>query len=93
MRKIKIVGCCEEFGRYEDDAVLLGPGVAVMADRSTFYFIRVEPAQEPGFYVETESICDLCALSECDANIADIPEESIAFAFWIAGVKPLAIAG
>ncbi|WP_239613908.1 hypothetical protein [Cohnella mopanensis] len=90
---IKILGYDED-GRYEEDAVLLAPSIAIIADYvgSTFYFIRVEPSSETGFYEQTESICDINVLSECSATIDDIPPESLAFALWAAGVKSLAVA-
>jgi hypothetical protein len=80
--------------RCEDDAVLLAPGIAVIADRNTFYFIRVEPSSEAGFYSETETICDINVLSKCNATIDDIPPEALTFALWAAGIKrePLAVA-
>ncbi|MCQ4363039.1 hypothetical protein KQR54_18240 [Mycobacterium gordonae] len=84
---IKILGFDEE-GRYEEEAVLLSPGVAVIADRSTFYFVRVEPAHEDGFYSQRETICDVGILSECTATVDDIPPESLTFVLWAAGQKP-----
>lgn len=87
---IKLIGFDEE-GRYEVDAILLAPGVAVMEDHGSFYFIRIAPSDEANYFVETETICDIAVMNGCAVNLADIPPESIAFAMWVAG-KPVAVA-
>lgn len=91
---VKIVAYDEE-GRYEDTGVLLAPGIAVLSDRSTFYFIRIKPSDEPGFFVESEVICDVAIMNvsrDVDADIAYIPEGALSFAMWAAGLMPAAVA-
>ena len=95
MKRIKILGFYTEptngeLERCEDDAYLLAPDVAVIEERvgHTFYFVKVEPSNEPGFYTETGPLCDVVIMNECRfADIAAMPEgAALAFALWAAGV-------
>lgn len=90
---IRIISFDEE-GRYEEDGRLLAPGIAVLADNvaSTLYFVNVAAADEPGFYVVTESIADISVLSDWSGTLADIPAETVAFIGWLGKPEALAVA-
>jgi hypothetical protein len=79
--------------RSVEDAVLIAPDIAVTADRSTLYFIRVKPSEgEHGLYDDDGLIVDVVVSSMDEVDIATIPPEALTFALWAAGVSSVPLA-
>jgi hypothetical protein len=81
--------------RCEDNAIMLSPDVAAIDSGvgNTYYIVKVKPSEEDGFYTDAGPICDIAIMNGSAANMAEIPPEAlVAFATWITGAKPAAVA-